>query len=95
MYKRQVLEGKQDVVYVQRVINASSNLRGYKLEEIAKKAHEGIPSIIMTSTYPYEVKRPKRQFAVVMDLNKCIACQTCTVACKPTWTPGRGQEYML
>ena len=45
--------------------------------------------------YPYEVKRPKRQFAVVMDLNKCIACQTCTVACKTTWTPGRGQEYML
>jgi nitrate reductase beta subunit len=45
--------------------------------------------------YPYEPKRPKRQFAVVMDLNKCIACQTCTVACKTTWTPGRGQEYML
>ncbi len=45
--------------------------------------------------YPYEPKRPRRQFAVVMDLNKCIACQTCTVACKTNWTPGRGQEYML
>ena len=45
--------------------------------------------------YPYEHKRPKKQFAVVMDLNKCIACQTCTVACKTTWTPGRGQEYQL
>ncbi|MFQ5883151.1 MAG: 4Fe-4S dicluster domain-containing protein [Candidatus Methylomirabilales bacterium] len=45
--------------------------------------------------YPYESQRPKRQFAMVMDLNKCIACQTCTVACKTTWTPGRGQEYML
>ena len=45
--------------------------------------------------YPYEHKRPKRQFAVVMDLNKCIACQTCTIACKTTWTPGRGQEYQL
>ncbi len=45
--------------------------------------------------YPYEHKRPKRQFAMVMDLNKCIACQTCTVACKTTWTPGRGQEYQL
>ncbi len=45
--------------------------------------------------YPYEHRRPKRQFAVVMDLNKCIACQTCTVACKTTWTPGRGQEYQL
>jgi len=44
--------------------------------------------------FPYEAARPKRQFAMVMDLNKCIACQTCTVACKTTWTTGRGQEYM-
>ena len=45
--------------------------------------------------YPYEGVRPKKQFGMVMDLNKCIACQTCTVACKTTWTPGRGQEYMF
>ncbi|HYB50814.1 MAG TPA: 4Fe-4S dicluster domain-containing protein [Burkholderiaceae bacterium] len=45
--------------------------------------------------YPYEGVRPRRQFGLVMDLNKCIACQTCTVACKTTWTPGRGQEYMF
>ncbi len=45
--------------------------------------------------YPYEHRRPERQFSVVMDLNKCIACQTCTIACKTTWTPGRGQEYHL
>lgn len=45
--------------------------------------------------YPYEGARPKKQFAMVMDLNKCIACQTCTVACKTAWTPGRGQEYMF
>ncbi len=45
--------------------------------------------------FPYEGVRPKRQFAIVMDTNKCIACQTCTVACKTTWTPGRGQEYMF
>ncbi len=44
--------------------------------------------------YPYEGKRPKRQFAAVFDTNKCIACQTCSVACKTTWTSGRGQEYM-
>jgi nitrate reductase beta subunit len=31
---------------------------------------------------------------MIFDTNKCIACQTCTVACKTTWTPGRGQEYM-
>jgi len=45
--------------------------------------------------YRYEGSRPKKQFAMVMDLNKCIACQTCTVACKTTWTPGRGQETMF
>ncbi len=45
--------------------------------------------------YPYEGARPQKQFAMVLDLNKCIACQTCTVACKTTWTPGRGQEYMF
>ena len=45
--------------------------------------------------YPYEGVRPQKQFAMIMDLNKCIACQTCTVACKTTWTPGRGQEYMF
>jgi len=45
--------------------------------------------------YPYEAARPLKQFGLIMDLNKCIACQTCTVACKTTWTPGRGQEYMF
>jgi nitrate reductase beta subunit len=45
--------------------------------------------------YPYEESRPRRQFGMVMDTNKCIACQTCTVACKTTWTWGRGQEVML
>jgi nitrate reductase / nitrite oxidoreductase, beta subunit len=45
--------------------------------------------------YPYEGARPARQFAMVMDTNKCIGCQTCTVACKTTWTPSRGQEYMF
>jgi nitrate reductase beta subunit len=44
--------------------------------------------------YPFEGHRPQKQFAMVFDTNKCIACQTCTVACKTTWTPGRGQEYM-
>lgn len=45
--------------------------------------------------YRYEEKRPKRQWAIVFDLNKCIACQTCTLACKTTWTSGKGQEYMF
>jgi nitrate reductase beta subunit len=45
--------------------------------------------------YPYEEHRPKRQWSIVFDLNKCIACQTCTLACKTTWTSGKGQEYMF
>ena len=45
--------------------------------------------------YPYEPARPKRQFAAVFDVNKCIACQTCTIACKGAWTSNHGQEYMF
>lgn len=45
--------------------------------------------------YPYAEHRPKRQWAIVFDLNKCIGCQTCTLACKTTWTSGKGQEYMF
>src|SRR3972149_1007537 len=45
--------------------------------------------------YPYEAAPPSRQFAAVFDINKCIACQTCTFACKNAWTSGRGQEYMF
>lgn len=45
--------------------------------------------------FPYEENRPRRQVAWVFDTNKCIACQTCTIACKQTWTWGTGQEYML
>lgn len=46
-------------------------------------------------SYWYPESRPKRQFGAIFDINKCIACQTCTLACKTTWTSGRGQEYML
>lgn len=37
---------------------------------------------------------PKRQLAFVADLNKCIGCQTCTVACKKLWTGSPGQDFM-
>jgi nitrate reductase / nitrite oxidoreductase, beta subunit len=46
-------------------------------------------------SYWYSENRPKRQFGAVFDINKCIACQTCTLACKTTWTSGRGQEFMF
>ncbi|MGQ9629032.1 MAG: 4Fe-4S dicluster domain-containing protein [bacterium] len=45
--------------------------------------------------YKYPEARPRRQVAWVFDTNKCIACQTCTLACKNAWTSGRGQEYMF
>jgi len=45
--------------------------------------------------YLYDGAKPKRQFAMIMNINKCIGCQTCTMACKTTWSVGRGQEYML
>jgi len=46
-------------------------------------------------SYWYPESRPQRQFGAIFDTNKCIACQTCTIACKTTWTSGKGQEYML
>ncbi len=45
--------------------------------------------------YKYPESRPEKQVAWVFDTNKCIACQTCTIACKNAWTSGKGQEYML
>jgi DMSO reductase family type II enzyme iron-sulfur subunit len=38
---------------------------------------------------------PLRQIAMVMDLNKCLGCQTCTVACKKLWNrdPGAAHVY--
>ncbi len=44
--------------------------------------------------YTYEEKHPRRQFAFVFNINRCIACQTCTMACKSTWTFSKGQEFM-
>jgi len=31
---------------------------------------------------------------MVMDLNKCLGCQTCTIACKKLWTDRDGTGYM-
>ncbi|GIK17968.1 MAG: 4Fe-4S dicluster domain-containing protein [Leptolyngbya sp. PLA2] len=45
-------------------------------------------------SFPYEEAHPRRQFAFVFNINRCIACQTCSMACRSTWTFGRGQEHM-
>jgi len=34
-----------------------------------------------------------RQIAMVLDLNKCIGCQTCTIACKKLWNKDTGTAY--
>ena len=44
--------------------------------------------------YPYPQAFPRRQFAFVFNINRCIACQSCTMACKSTWTFSKGQEHM-
>jgi nitrate reductase / nitrite oxidoreductase, beta subunit len=44
--------------------------------------------------FPVDQKRPKRQFAAIFNINRCIGCQTCTMSCKTTWTHSPGQESM-
>ncbi|HBP17917.1 MAG TPA: dehydrogenase [Planctomycetes bacterium] len=46
-------------------------------------------------TYPYDAPPPKKQVAYIFDTNKCIECQTCTLACKTCWTSGKGQETVF
>jgi len=38
--------------------------------------------------------RIKAQVAMVMNLDKCIGCHTCSVTCKNVWTNRPGTEYM-
>lgn len=45
--------------------------------------------------YTYDGPPPVRQVAYIFDINKCISCQTCTVACKTCWTSGKGQEHIF
>ena len=37
-------------------------------------------------SYRFPEAHPQWQFAAVFNINRCIACQTCTMACKSTWT---------
>ena len=40
-----------------------------------------------------ELMKSDRQVAMVFDLNKCIGCQTCSVACKVLWMRDEGMDY--
>lgn len=44
--------------------------------------------------YVFPEAHPQKQFAAVFNINRCIGCQTCTGACKATWTFSKGQEAM-
>ena len=44
--------------------------------------------------YRFDAGKTDRQFAAVFNINRCIGCQTCTMACKSTWTHSPGQELM-
>jgi nitrate reductase alpha subunit len=46
-----LVDGKSEP-YLQRIFNASNATRGYKVDEIAAKAKEGIPTLMMNRTYP-------------------------------------------
>ncbi|MFJ5553286.1 nitrate reductase subunit beta [Streptomyces sp. NPDC093225] len=40
------------------------------------------------------IGRVMAQIAMVMNLDKCIGCHTCSVTCKQTWTNRTGMEYV-
>src|SRR5437879_11712431 len=44
--------------------------------------------------YPYEERHPKWKFTFAFNINRCIACQTCSMADKSTWLFSTGHEYM-
>ncbi len=50
-YFKFVHEGKPEV-YLQRVFDNSTATRGYKVEELEKKAKEGVPALMLSRTYP-------------------------------------------
>ncbi|MGN6795428.1 MAG: nitrate reductase subunit beta [Streptosporangiaceae bacterium] len=47
-----------------------------------------------TGTTPGNTPRIMAQVAMVMNLDKCIGCHTCSVTCKQTWTNRPGTEYV-
>jgi nitrate reductase / nitrite oxidoreductase, alpha subunit len=50
-YWKFVYEGRTDV-YLQRIVDYSTTLRGYSFEEMEQKAQQGQPTLLMFRTYP-------------------------------------------
>jgi nitrate reductase beta subunit len=42
--------------------------------------------------YPYEERHPKWQFAFVFNINRCLACQTCSMADKSPASANAGRS---
>jgi len=53
-YWKFVNDGKVDV-YIQRILNAGTATKGYKIDELEEKAKQGVPALLMTRTYPKTV----------------------------------------
>ncbi len=54
------------------------------------------PQLGRKHPYPYERRKTERDWhwGMIVNVNRCINCNTCSFACKSTWTSGKGQEYM-
>ena len=50
------------------------------------------PQLGRRHDYPYEKR--DWHWGMVVNTNRCINCNTCSFACKSTWTSGKGEEYM-
>jgi nitrate reductase alpha subunit len=48
----QFVKAGQTSVHLQRILDTSSNTKGYKIEELEKNAQEGVPALFMSRTSP-------------------------------------------
>ena len=57
--------------------------------------HADQPRTVRASLPKMEAARMKvrAQIAMVLNLDKCIGCHTCSVTCKNVWTSREGMEY--
>jgi len=53
-YWKFVREGRT-TAYLQRILNASSNTKGYQIDELEAKAREGVPALMINRTLPKSV----------------------------------------